>query len=89
MLSPFLHVTRVRHLGGHRLAVAFTDGTEAEVDFSGELTGEVFEPLRDVEAFAEAYVDAETGTVAWPNGADVAPEFLQEIGRPVAPVGLR
>ena len=43
MPSPFLHVIAVRHLGGHRLAVAFTDGSECEVG----LDGEIFEPLRD------------------------------------------
>jgi len=81
MFYPFLHVERVRPLGGHRLAVAFTDGTEREVDLSGELHGEVFEPLRDEALFAQAYVDPDTRTVAWPTGADFAPEFLHEIGR--------
>ena len=80
-LPSFLHVERVRHLGRYRLAVAFTDGTEREVDLSAELHGEIFEPLRDEAAFAAAYVDAETRTVAWPNGADFAPEFLYEASR--------
>ena len=86
MPYPFLHVTSVRHLGGYRLAIAFTDGTEREVDLAGELDGEVFEPLRDPATFAHAYVDPETETVTWPNGADFAPEFLREIGRDVAHV---
>ena len=84
MASPFLHVTSVRPLGGHLLAVTFTDGTEREVDLGGALDGEVFEPLRDEAVFATAFVDPETGTVAWPNGADLAPEFLVEVGREVA-----
>lgn len=86
MTYPFLRVATVRHLGGYRLAVSFTDGTERELDLSGELHGEVFAPLRDEAAFAEAYVDPETRTVAWPNGADFAPEFLLEVGRDVSPV---
>lgn len=86
MASPFLHVTSVRYLGGYALAVVFTDGTEREVDLRHALHGEVFEPLRDEAVFAEAFVDPETGTVAWPNGADFAPEFLQEVGREVAGV---
>ena len=89
MPSLFLHVTSVRHLGGHRLAVTFTDGAEREVDLSDELYGEVFEPLRDEAAFAEAFVDEETRTVAWPNGADLAPEFLYEMGREVEATGAR
>ena len=89
MPSSFLHVTSVRYLGGHRLLVAFTDGSEREVDLSDELHGEVFEPLQDEATFAEAFVDKETRTVAWPNGADFAPEFLYEVGREVEAAGAR
>lgn len=81
MPSPFLHVTAVRHLGGYRLAVAFTDGSECEVDLGGSLDGEIFDPLRDESVFAEAFVNPETRTVAWPNGADLAPEYLRELGK--------
>jgi hypothetical protein len=38
--------------------------------------GPVFEPLRDVAIFALATVDFETGTLVWPNGADLAPDVL-------------
>jgi len=88
-VPPFLHVTAVRPLGAYRLAVAFSDGTEREVDLNGELDGEVFVPLQDEAAFAEAFVDEETRTVAWPNGADLAPEFLYEIGAEALPSGAR
>ena len=87
MPSALLHVTSVRYLGGYRLAVTFTDGTEREVDLSDELHGDVFEPLRDEATFAEAFVDEETRTVAWPNGADLAPEFLYEVGKEVQAAG--
>jgi hypothetical protein len=82
-MSPFLHVSSVRVLGSYRLSVRFTDGSEREVDLSEELYGDVFEPLRDEAFFAQAYVDDETRTVAWPNGADLAPEFLYETGEEV------
>ena len=58
------------------LEVTFTDGTRREVDVEAELWGEVFEPLRDPAYFAQVTVDPELGTVVWPNGADLAPEFL-------------
>lgn len=77
----FLHVTRVRPLEGFELWVEFDNGIAKRVDLSGELHGEVFAPLRDPALFAQLYVDGETGTLAWPNGADFAPEFLFEIGR--------
>ena len=73
-----VHVTSVNYRSGHVLHVRFSDGVTGDVDLRNELMGPIFEPLRDPSRFAEAYVDAELGTVVWPNGADVAPEFLYE-----------
>ncbi len=76
-----IHVTSVSPAGPHMLHVRFSDGTTGAVDMRHDLNGPVLEPLRDPARFAEAYVDAELGTVAWPNGADVAPEYLYEAVR--------
>lgn len=60
------------------LEVTFEDGVVREIDVEGELWGEVFEPLKDPTFFALAALDPQLGTVTWPNGADLAPEFLSE-----------
>jgi len=73
-------VTDVRVIGPYTLVVRFDDGVCRRVDLANELWGPVFEPLRDPAFFAKAFVDHEAGTVAWPNGADLAPEFLHEAG---------
>jgi hypothetical protein len=62
--------------GNYRLRLTFDDGTVGEVDFAGREWRGVFEPLRDLDYFARVSVDAEAGTVTWPNGADMAPEPL-------------
>ena len=62
--------------GDYRLRLTFDDGTVGEVDFAGREWRGVFEPLRDPDYFARASVDAEAGTITWPNGADMAPEPL-------------
>jgi hypothetical protein len=70
------HVVEARYIEGHRIWLRFRDGTEGEVDLGPELLGPVFEPLRDPETFKGFRIDPEFHTLVWPNGADVAPEFL-------------
>lgn len=70
-------VTEARYVSGRTLWLRFSDGAEGEVDLSGEIHGEIFEPLRDIEYFRRFEVNPELGTVVWPNGADFAPEFLR------------
>ncbi|OGT89373.1 MAG: hypothetical protein A2286_12505 [Gammaproteobacteria bacterium RIFOXYA12_FULL_61_12] len=74
-----LHTTEVTPLPGHRLFLRFNDGTAGEVDLSGELDGEIFEPLRAPALFNTAHQHPVMKTVAWANGADLAPEFLREL----------
>ena len=69
-------VTGVEVLGDHRLRLVFDDGTVGEVDFTKRAWRGVFEPLRDPDYFARVRVDPEAGTLAWPNGVDMAPEPL-------------
>ncbi len=65
------------YVDGYRIAVTFADGATITVDLSGHLQGELFEPLRDTSLFRQVRFDPELGTVVWPNGADLAPEFLR------------
>lgn len=69
-------VVRTKYLQDFTLLVAFNDGTEGEIDLKGELDGEVFEPLKDLDFFRQFVVHPELHTIVWPNGADFAPEFL-------------
>jgi hypothetical protein len=80
-MPELVRVVAARHVRGHVLWLRFSDGLEGEADLSGELDGEVFAPLRDVDAFARVMLDPELHTVAWPNGADFAPEFLYDLVR--------
>jgi hypothetical protein len=60
------------------LQLTFADGTTAEVYVLDRMRGPVFERARTPEGFAEVSVDPETGTVCWPDGADLAPDTLYE-----------
>jgi hypothetical protein len=69
-------VIAAEYRGGYRIHLWFSDGSEKSVDFGDWLDGPVFEPLREPSYFGRFFVDG--GTVAWPNGADIAPETLYE-----------
>ena len=57
--------------------VVFDDGLEGDVDFAEYIgSGPVFAALADPAFFRQAGIEG--GTIAWPNGADVAPETLYE-----------
>ena len=73
------NVIRAKYEAAFRIRVTFNDGTEASVDFQPWLSGPVFEPLKKVAYFRKFFVDG--GTVAWPNGADIAPETLYEAAK--------
>jgi hypothetical protein len=60
------------------LRVTFADGVTGEVAVLERMRGPVFTEARTPAGFARATVDAETGTVVWPGGADLAPDTLYE-----------
>lgn len=71
-------ITAVAVVGDFRLRLTFDDGTVGEVDFAGHDWRGVLEPLGDPAYFSRVRVDPELGTVAWPDGVDLAPEPLYE-----------
>ncbi|MFH0797276.1 MAG: DUF2442 domain-containing protein [Candidatus Omnitrophota bacterium] len=73
-----LHVKEAKYLHDYVIWVRFNDGIEGEVDLKGELEGEVFGPLKDKRKFKSFKVVPILETIAWENGADLAPEFLHD-----------
>lgn len=67
-------VTKAKHVSGFVIATCFDDGTEKRIDISQWFKGPVFKALKDPNIFRKFFVDG--GTLAWPNGVDIAPEAL-------------
>ena len=60
--------------------LSFTDGSRGSVDLSRYVVGSkgVFAALKDPAFFAQVTVDADAGTIVWPNGADLDPDVLYD-----------
>jgi Protein of unknown function (DUF2442) len=74
-----LRIEEAAVVGPRLLRLLFNDGTRKTVDVGPLLEGPVFEPLWDPAYFSQVVLDRTCGTVTWPNGADFAPEALQEL----------
>ena len=76
MRAPVL-VTAVQVIPPYGLEVTFFDGTVRRINLASlleKMEGPVFGPLKNPAYFAQAGIEG--FTVAWPNGADIAPEAL-------------
>ncbi len=70
-------VKKIDYRTGYVYHILFDDGTEGDIDFNEYIDkGVVFEPFKDLQFFRKATIDG--GTIAWPNGVDIAPETLYE-----------
>ena len=73
-----LRVVDVDYVKDYELFVTFNNGDKKKVDLRPYLTGEVFGELLDRNKFIQYGLNQVT--IEWANGADLAPEFLYEIG---------
>ena len=82
-LSRFLgrFIKKANYIKDYKIEITFDNNKTKIVDLKDHLTGEVFKPLKDIVYFRNFKVDEELDTIVWENGADIAPEFLYEIGK--------
>lgn len=79
--TKLVHVISVEPLAAFVLRLSFTDGTTRDVDVDELLRGPVFEQLRaDSDLFRQVHVWS--GTLVWPNGADMDPVVLRGLAEP-------
>lgn len=71
-------IVDVLYQGDYTLRITFSDGIQGDIDLEKELYGEIFEPLRDKNFFSKVSIHPDFRTLYWPNGADLAPEFIYE-----------
>lgn len=69
-------IVEAKWLKEYSVQVTFSDLRKGIVDLKKYLGRGVFKELKNLEMFKRLKVDAELGTISWPNGADIAPEVL-------------
>jgi hypothetical protein len=74
------YVTGAAYVADHKIKVKFETGEVKLVDLAPHLDGPIFQPLKDPSYFKTFTVNQDIDTVAWPNSADLSPDFLYEIG---------
>jgi len=74
-------VTAAKIVGEYVVELTFDSGERRRIDLYPALTGPVFEPVRDPAYFAKMTVDAEAGTIVWPNGAISHPSTCTSTAR--------
>ena len=71
-------IRSARYVRDYAVHLEFDDGLEGEVDLSSSLgKGPIFAPLAELSYFKQFTLEG--GTLAWPNGADIAPERLYQM----------
>lgn len=81
MPTPFgvyIHVRTVHVIPDYHLRVEFDDDNEQIIDLEPMLFGPLWGALRDKQIFAQVRVNPDTGTIEWPNGADLNPVLLHD-----------
>lgn len=77
-MKEVIVVTKAQYISGKVIELTFSDGVNAQVDFSVWIEKyPFFKPLKDKDYFKNFSLDG--WTVSWPNGADIAPETLHKI----------
>ncbi len=71
-----LHIVAATPIGNYRVDVTFNDGKRGIADLSEVVQHGVFTQLSNPDEFDKLYVDKALETVVWPNGADLASEFV-------------
>ena len=70
-------VIKITYTNDYVFNIEFDDGVTGDVDLHEYINrGPIYLPLKSKEYFKRAAIEG--GTIAWPNGADIAPETLYE-----------
>ena len=74
-------ITAFEVVAPYTLRIRFNDDSVKVINLGPMLRGELYGPLRDLDFFNQVRLDAEAGTLVWPNEADFDPATLHDWDR--------
>lgn len=78
----FFHVLEAEYVKDYLIKIRFSNESVKVVNLESYAKRRgIFSRLEDKEFFKKFFIDL--NTLCWPNGADIAPERLYEIGVPI------
>jgi len=78
-IPEVVSVTQVYVIDGTTVGLVFSDGYSIAADLKPLMVGPVFDEIFASDIFDTVHLDVEGGTIAWANGADIAPEVLRDL----------
>lgn len=82
-----MRVKKVEYFSDYKLKILFSDKKTKIVDIQPIINKSkgLFHPLKDIEYFKRVSLDDSEYpmSICWPNGADICPDYLYELGEDV------
>lgn len=77
-----MRVNRVKYLKDYKLELLFSDKKIKVIDLEKKVMNAkgIFQPLQDLAYFKQVALDDSHLSICWPNGADICPDILYEMG---------
>jgi Protein of unknown function (DUF2442) len=77
-----MRVKSVEYIKDYKLKLLFKDKKTKIVDLKSMIKGSkgIFSPLKDLDYFKKVTLDDCQLSICWPNGADICPDVLYEMG---------
>ncbi len=80
-----MNVIKVEYFNEYKLKILFNDKKNKIVDIEPIINKSkgMFHPLRDIKYFKKVSLDDTQYplSICWPNGADICPDYLYELGK--------
>jgi hypothetical protein len=80
-----MRIIQVEYIDEYKLKLTFSNKKIKIVDLSEKVKNAkgIFLPLKNLEFFKKVAVDDCQLSIFWPNGADICPDVLYEMGTPI------